>query len=103
VSYVLGGHIEKSRAGTLFPWQSTFHPDEHALPLTKADVLALPAALRGFNGFCSQSGVFVIENPIRNLIAAACGALVMFVALGILLYRVVSRRRRRQRHTASAV
>jgi hydroxyacylglutathione hydrolase len=97
VSYVLGGHIEKNRAGILFPWQSTFHPDERALPLTKVDVLALPAALRGFNGFYSESGDFVIENPIRNLIAAACGALVIIIALGILLYRVVSRRRRRRR------
>jgi hypothetical protein len=103
VSYVLGGHIEKSRAGKLFPWQSTFHPDERALPLRKVDVLTLPAALREFNGFYSESGDFVIENPIRNLIAAACGALVMIVALGILLYRVISRRRRRQRHTASAL
>ena len=94
VSYVLGGHIEKNRAGDLFPWQSTDHPDERELQLTKADVLALPAALRGFNGFYTRTGDFVIENPIRNLIAVAGGALAILAALGIWLFRFIRRRRR---------
>ena len=94
VSYVLGGHIEKNRAGDLFPWQSTDHPDEHELQLTKADVLALPTALRGFNGFYTRTGDFVIENPIRNLIAVAGGALAILAALGIWLFRFIRRRRR---------
>jgi hydroxyacylglutathione hydrolase len=94
VSYVLGGHIEKSSAGELFPWQSTHHPDERVLQLTKEDALALPTALRSFNGFYTKTGDFVIENPIRNLIAVAIGTLVILVALGILLFRVIRRRRR---------
>jgi glyoxylase-like metal-dependent hydrolase (beta-lactamase superfamily II) len=94
VSYVLGGHIEKNGAGELFTWQSTYHPGERTLPLGKADVLALPAALRSFNGFYTETGGFVIENPIRNLIAAAIGTLLILVALGILLYRFIRRHRR---------
>lgn len=95
VSYVLGGHVEKNRAGELFSWQSTHHPDEHALQLTKADLMALPAALRKFNGFYSESGPFVIENPVRILIAAAAAGAVVLVTLGILIYRFVRRRARR--------
>jgi hydroxyacylglutathione hydrolase len=94
LSYVLGGHIEKNGAGELFTWQSTYHPGERALPLGKADVLALPAALQSFNGFYTATGGFVIENPIRNLIAIAVGALLILIALGILLYRFIRRRRR---------
>jgi glyoxylase-like metal-dependent hydrolase (beta-lactamase superfamily II) len=95
VSAVLGGHIEKNRAGELFSWQSTYHPDEHALQLTKADVLALPAALRNFNGFYVNSGPFVIENGIRLLIATAAAAALVLVALGVLIYRLIRRRARR--------
>jgi hydroxyacylglutathione hydrolase len=96
VSYVLGGHIEKSAGGELFPSQSTRHPDEHVLQLTKADVLSLPAALRSFNGFYTKTGDFVIVNPIRNLIAVAIGSLAVLVTLGILLFRLIRRRRRAQ-------
>jgi hydroxyacylglutathione hydrolase len=94
VSYVLGGHIEKSSAGELFPSQSTDHPDERVLQLTKVDVLALPAALRSFNGFYTHTGDFVIVNPIRNLVTVVTGALAILVALGILLFRLIRRRRR---------
>jgi hydroxyacylglutathione hydrolase len=94
VSYVLGGHVEKTRAGDLLPWQSTHHPDEHALQLSKSDLGALPAALRNFNGFYSETGAFVIENPIRDLIAVAAAALLVFIVLGALLYRFIRRRRR---------
>jgi hydroxyacylglutathione hydrolase len=99
VSYVLGGHIEKSNAGELFPWQSTHHPDERVLQLTKADVLALPAGMRSFNGFYTHTGDFVIVNPIRNLITIAIGALAILVALGILLFRLIRRRRRARERT----
>jgi glyoxylase-like metal-dependent hydrolase (beta-lactamase superfamily II) len=93
VSYVLGGHIEKSRTGELLPWQSTYHPDEHALQLTKDDLAALPAALRKFNGFYTETGPFVIENGLRILIAAAVAALLILAALGFLIYRFIRRRR----------
>jgi hydroxyacylglutathione hydrolase len=80
----------------LFPSQSTDHPDERVLQLTKEDVLALPAALRSFNGFYTHAGDFVIVNPIRNLVTVAIGALVILVTFGILLFRFIRRRRRAQ-------
>jgi hydroxyacylglutathione hydrolase len=101
VSHVLGGHIEKSSAGELFPSQSTHHPDERVLQLTKADVLALPAALQSFNGFYTHTGDFVIVNPIRNLITIAVGAVAILAALGILLFRLIRRRRRARERTAA--
>jgi hydroxyacylglutathione hydrolase len=98
VSFVLGGHVEKNRTGELLPWQSTHHPDERALQLTKDDVAALPAALRKFNGFYTQSATFVIENGLRILIAVAVAAALVLLALGFLIYRFIRRRRRRSKH-----
>ncbi|HEV2111353.1 MAG TPA: MBL fold metallo-hydrolase [Gammaproteobacteria bacterium] len=100
VSYVLGGHIEKDKSGTLLDWQSTFHPDERPLALGKADVLALPAALEKFNGFYTETGGFAIMNPIHNLIAFAAGVLLLLAGLVYLLYRFIKRRRARRRQTA---
>jgi hydroxyacylglutathione hydrolase len=93
VSFVLGGHVEKNGSGELLAWQSTYHPDEHALQLTKDDLAALPAALRQFNGFYTEAGPFVIENPLRILIAAAAAALIL-VVLGYLIFRIIRRRRK---------
>jgi glyoxylase-like metal-dependent hydrolase (beta-lactamase superfamily II) len=101
VSFVLGGHVEKNRSGELLPWQSTYHPDEHALQLTKDDLAALPAALRKFNGFYTETGPFVIENGLRILIAAAVAAVLVLALLGILIYRRIRRRRNRARSAAS--
>jgi hydroxyacylglutathione hydrolase len=95
VSFVLGGHIEKNRSGELLDWQSTYHPDEHALQLTKDDVAALPAALDKFNGFYSESGPFVMENGLRILIVIATAALLVLALLGTLIYRFIRRRRNR--------
>jgi hydroxyacylglutathione hydrolase len=95
VSFVLGGHIEKNRSGDLLPWQATFHPDEHALQLTKDDVAALPAALRKFNGFYTETGSFVMENGLRILIAVAVAAAILLVLVVILVYRLIRRRRNR--------
>jgi hydroxyacylglutathione hydrolase len=97
VSFVLGGHVEKNRAGELLEWQSTYHPDEHALQLGREDVAALPAALRQFNGFYTQSGPFFMENGLRILIAAATAAALILAALGVLIYRLIRRRRHRAR------
>jgi glyoxylase-like metal-dependent hydrolase (beta-lactamase superfamily II) len=96
VCWVLGGHIEKNVSGELLPWQSTYHPEEAPLQLTKADVLALPAALAKFNGFYTATGGFVIMNPIHNLIAMAAGLLIVLTAIGYLLFRFIRRRRRRR-------
>ncbi len=93
VSFVLGGHIEKNRSGQLLPWQSTYHPDEGALQLTKADLQALPLALGRFNGFYTETGSFVIENGLRILIAAAVAAVLILALLVASLYRFVRRRR----------
>jgi len=96
VSYVLAGHIEKNTAGELLPWQSTHHPAEHALQLTKADVLALPAALWEFNGFYTRTGDFVMENPLHILAVIAAAALSVLTALAVLLFRFLRRRRARR-------
>jgi hydroxyacylglutathione hydrolase len=93
VSFVLGGHVEKNRSEALLPWESTYHPDEHALQLSKDDLAALPAALLKFNGFYTETGQFVIENGLRILIAAAVAAILVLVLLGILIYRFIRRRR----------
>jgi hydroxyacylglutathione hydrolase len=97
VSFVLGGHIEKNLSGELLAWESTHHPDEHALQLTKDDVQALPAALRKFNGFYTETGPFVIENPLRLLISAAVAAALVLALLVFLLFRFIRRRRTRAR------
>lgn len=78
VSFVLGGHIEMNSRGELYPWQSHYHPNEHVLQMTKNDLLALPAAVRSFNGFYTKTGNFVMMDSIRILIAFA-------VVTGVLL------------------
>jgi hydroxyacylglutathione hydrolase len=93
VSFVLGGHIEKNRSGELLPWQSTYHPDERALQLTRVDVAALPAALSQFNGFYTKTGPFVIENGLRILIVSAAVAMLILTLLSIWIYRLIRRRR----------
>ena len=93
VSFVLGGHVEKNRSGELLPWQSTYHPDEHALQLSNDDIAALPAALRKFNGFYTETGSFVMENGLRILIAAGVAAVIMLALLIIWIYRLIRRRR----------
>lgn len=97
VSYVLGGHVEKDSAGALFDWESTYHPDEHALALSKADILALPAALAQFNGFYTETGSFVIMNPMHNLIVFGLAILGVLIALGYLIRRLVRKLRSRRK------
>lgn len=97
VRAVLGGHIEEDATGKLLPWQSTYHPHEHGLAMTKADLLALPAALHSFNGFYSETGKFVIMDPIRNLEVMAGLALLVLAGLitGLVLFIRYRRRRRK--------
>lgn len=96
VSAVLGGHIEEDAAGRLFPWQSTFHPGERSLPMSKADVLALPATLQAFNGFYLRRGKFVVLDPVHNLIAIAAAALMVLAALASGAIYFFRRRKRRR-------
>jgi hydroxyacylglutathione hydrolase len=102
ISFVLGGHIEMNSAGELFPWESQYHPNEHALQMTKDDVLALPAAVHSFNGFYTVRGQFTMENTIRILIACAVLVLVAVIALVWALVRFI-RRRRRARKLATKI
>jgi hydroxyacylglutathione hydrolase len=94
VSYVLGGHIEMNSAGELFAWESPYHPQEHVLQMTKDDVLALPAAVRSFNGYYTVRGQFTMENTMRILIAFAVLILAVTVAAVWALVRFIRRRRR---------
>jgi hydroxyacylglutathione hydrolase len=94
VTFVLGGHIELDAAGETFPWESQYHPNEHALQMSKDDLLALPAALSSFNGFYTRSGRFILMNPMRNLIAMGLFCLVVLIALVMAIVRYIRRRKR---------
>ena len=94
ISFALGGHIVLNSAGELFPWESQYHPHEHVLQLTKDDVLALPAAIRSFNGFYSVHGKFTMENSMRILMAFAVLVIVAVVAVVWTLVRYIRCRRR---------
>ena len=94
VSYVLGGHIEEDRDGKLYDWQSSYHPDEHALPLAKSDVMALPGALDAFNGFETERAGFTIINSIHMLEVMAAAVILVLAGLGYGTYRWLRRRRR---------
>jgi len=96
VSFVLGGHIEKNAAGELLPWEPTYHPSEHVLQLTKADLLALPAAVHSFNGFYTTSGQFVMMNSMRMLYLYAGILLIVLAVFVWLLVRFLQRRRARR-------
>jgi glyoxylase-like metal-dependent hydrolase (beta-lactamase superfamily II) len=95
VRAVLGGHVEKDAKGELLPWESQYHPNERALPMTKADLLALPAALASFNGFYTQSGGFTMIDSLRILESIGLGASIVIVGLIWLLIRFFRRRRAR--------
>jgi hydroxyacylglutathione hydrolase len=101
VSYVLGGHIEMNAAGEMFSWGSQYHPNEHALPMTKDDLLALPGAVGSFNGFYTQTGKFTMMNSIRVLIAEATVAVVVLLLLLFLIARIIRRRRRKHLQRAA--
>jgi hydroxyacylglutathione hydrolase len=102
VSFVLGGHIEFNSAGETFPWESQFHPSEHVLQLSKSDLLALPAAIRSFNGFYTQSGQFLMMNSMRILTAMAVLVVAILVALVWLVVRYIRRRRRAAKQRAAS-
>jgi glyoxylase-like metal-dependent hydrolase (beta-lactamase superfamily II) len=99
VAGVLGGHIERNTDGETFDWGSQNHPHERALPLTKDDLLRLPAALSRFNGFYSKADGFVMMNQTHNLTALAIAAGAVLLALAGGLWRYVRRRRGRRAAT----
>lgn len=94
VSFVLGGHIEMDSTGKLLEWESTYHPHEHVLQLTKSDLLSLPGAVASFNGFYTTYGQFTMMNSIRILIAVSVFALLALIVLAVWMVRFILRRRR---------
>jgi hydroxyacylglutathione hydrolase len=104
VRFVLGGHVEMNTAGNLFPRESTYHPQERSLEMTKEDLLALPAAIRGFNGLYTVRGQFTMENPLRILVLFALLALLLLVVIVWWSIRVVvsSKRLRRAKLAPAA-
>jgi len=104
ISHVLGGHVEMDRAGNTFPFGSTHHPDERALPMTKADLLRLPAILDGFNGLYAEHDGFTIIHQPHELMTLGLAALLILVLAIVLVRWLVCRWRniRRQRALAAA-
>ena len=93
VIHILGGHIELNTAGDAYRFGSRHHPDERRLELTKADLIALPAALESFNGFYARHPNYILVNPIRNLVVLAIIAIAILV-FAIWGVRKLLRRRR---------
>jgi hydroxyacylglutathione hydrolase len=103
LSFILGGHIEMNDRGELFPWQSQYHPHEHVLQMSKDDLLALPAALRAFNGFYTTRGTIVMMNSIHILIALSMLAFGLLIAITWALVRSLKRILRKRRQPAPAL
>jgi hypothetical protein len=82
-----------TREEELFPWKSTYHPHERALPLTKEELLSLLEALRSFNGFYAKHGKWMLINPSRQLMVVGAGAVLLLVALAWLGWWYFRRRR----------
>jgi hydroxyacylglutathione hydrolase len=95
VTYVLGGHVELNADGGDRGIGFHYHPHEHVLQLTKQDLLGLPAVVASFNGFYSQSGMFVMYNQSRVL--EALGAILLAVMIACVLLLRWSLRRRKKR------
>ncbi len=97
LTYALGGHIELDTAGHTFDFYSQYRPHERALEMTRADVLALPAALDRFNGFYTESGSFIMMDQMRLLIVEAVVAVLVLGALVVAIVAYVRSRRYRSR------
>jgi hydroxyacylglutathione hydrolase len=85
LTHILGGHIELNAAGRAYRFRSHYHPNEHRLELARADLTALPAALKGFNGFYARHPNYILTNPIRNLLALVviAVAVLIFIVWGV--------------------
>jgi len=95
VTHILGGHIELDAVGEAYTMGSQHHPNERPLELAKADLVTLPAALEGFNGFYARHPNFILSNPIHNLLALVIAALAALILMIWGLRRFLRRRRRR--------
>src|SRR5215470_2846357 len=77
LTHILGGHIELNTAGRAYRFGTHYHPNEHCLELTRADLAALPAAFERFNGFYAPYPNYILTNPIHNILALGFIVLVM--------------------------
>ena len=102
IAGVLGGHVEMNAVGEVYDWESTYHPHEHPLAMTKADVLALPATLAKFNGFYRRIDNFIMIDPMRDLLVAVIAVVLVFIALMTAVILVFKRWRRRQARVGAA-
>jgi glyoxylase-like metal-dependent hydrolase (beta-lactamase superfamily II) len=102
VAGVLGGHVEMNAVGEVYDWESTYHPHERPLAMTKADVLALPATLAKFNGFYRRIDNFIMIDPMRDLLVAVSAVVLVFLALMTAVILVFKRWRRRQARVGAA-
>lgn len=93
IPHVLGGHVELDVDGEPYPHGATHHPRERGLGLAKADVLALPDALAGFNGFYARHANFVLTDPVRNLAVLAAALVAALALAGWAIVRLLRRRR----------
>ena len=96
VTAILGAHIEMDRSGALYSWESLYHPDEHGLAMSKADLAALAEALPHFNGFYSEVGPMVLMDGNRIALCALIGVLIL---LAVAIYGLVRFLRRRRVRT----
>lgn len=94
VTAVLGGHVELNAQGDTFDFGSTYHPNEHALPLSKQDLLALPARIAKYNGIYTQDGMFIMFDQYRVLAAELIAVVIALAASIALMWRYIRRRKR---------
>jgi hydroxyacylglutathione hydrolase len=96
LTHILGGHIELNAAGHAYRFGSRYHPNEHRLELTRADLATLPAAFERFNGFYAPYPNYILTNPIHNILALGFIVLIVLGVAAFGLYRFLRRRRRRR-------
>ena len=94
LTHILGGHIELDTAGHAYGMGSHYHPNERRLELSKEDLLALPGALEGFNGFYERHPSFILSNPRHNLAALAISAVALLFFIVWAVLRLLRRHRR---------
>jgi hydroxyacylglutathione hydrolase len=85
VTHVLGGHIELDTDGNTISFGSSYHPREHALEMTREDLLALPGVVARFNGFYTRDGMYVMLNQNRVFGAAIAGGAVLLGGVALAL------------------
>ena len=94
LTHILGGHIELDTAGHAYGMGSHYHPNERRLELSKEDLLALPVALKGFNGFYARYPSFILSNPRHNLAVLAISGVALLIFIVWAVRRLFRRHRR---------